>query len=149
MAKKEKQIDIENLEQLDDITQDLNIRDLAENPDIQVITNLDAKPLEKISGSSIHINILNIDYVDFEILTTGTKSKQSLENKSIRLLSGRVYKIPITEKNINSDFYGTIKIYSNLATKIDIKYIKDGFVYIVPIQHGFLLKNNIQICSVF
>ena len=100
-------------------------------------------------GGSIHVVVESNKNFDYETIATGQKASQKSDINFIRLLRGRIYYVPVKEKHINSDKFETLKIYSSMSSKIDVRFVKDGMACIVPLQHGVILKTTQHICTIF
>ena len=100
----------------------------------------------KPQTATIHVDFkTNSDKI--QIISKATQEKNTIvaANKKLRLIHGRLYFIPV-DKNVNSDEYGNIKQFSETSDKFEIKYIKDGFACINPVQHNTQLINGQQLC---
>jgi len=75
------------------------------------------------------------------LLATNEQNVVTVSNGRINLLQGRMYYIPINDSNINSDAFN-IKIHSDVADRIDVRFVKDGFACVVPIRHNVILKTG-------
>ena len=102
---------------------------------------------KKLSGAAIHIDLEQGKYIKYELV--GKEKKQLIGTAGVKLFSGRIYFISVIETKINSDDYLTLKVFSSLADKIDVRYIKDGISCIIALQHGINLRHKEHICSVF
>ena len=109
---------------------------------------------EKVKTTTKLFN--NQIYIDFEnnavpinciISASNTKYSVLATNKELRLLQNRFYFIPITPDNIDSDNFRNIKIFSDMADQIDIRYIKDGLACIRALKHNILIKDKQRLCS--
>lgn len=101
----------------------------------------------KVNGSAIHLDLIG-NSIEFELLATSQKTTQLIDGETVRLISGRMYFLPIKEKEIDSDNYQFLKVYSSAAQIIDVRYVKDGIVCIVPLKHCVTLKHNEHICNI-
>ncbi len=81
--------------------------------------------------------------VDCISATTNTRDKIVASNKQIRLLQNRFYFIPVNvDPSISSDNYSNIKIYSEKAAEIDVRYVKDGFACIIALKHNTKIRQD-------
>jgi len=80
------------------------------------------------------------------LLATNEQNVVTVSNGRINLLQGRMYYIPINDSNINSDAFN-IKIHSDVADRIDVRFVKDGFACVVPIRHNVILKTGEKLCE--
>lgn len=124
------------LEELGISTQNVEIKEEKVEEKTDIVNN---------SPISVQINLNDIISVPFTVNTTGKNASANTENKSIRLLYGRTYYIPIIGE-IDSDFYKNMKILSQLADKIDVRYIKNKMCCIIPIQNNVILKHEQTVC---
>ena len=86
-----------------------------------------------------------ITEIGYMFLATGETNSVTVSNGRINLLLDRMYYVPIDKKDIDSEKF-TIKVVSNVADKIDVKLIKDGFAYVTPIRHNVLVRNGEKLC---
>jgi hypothetical protein len=87
--------------------------------------------------------IVEIGYI---FLATNEQNIITASNGRINLLQGRMYYIPINNQIINSDQFN-IKIHSDVADRVDIRFVKDGFACVVPIRHNVILKTGEKLCE--
>lgn len=84
--------------------------------------------------------------IEYIIDSTNQKGKIIASNYEIRLLQGRTYFVPVDcDLNINSDDF-IIKEFSDIASLINVRYIKDGKACIIPIRHNITLNNEQRLC---
>lgn len=89
------------------------------------------------------------NYITVITLATGQKGKIIASNKAVtQMYQGRGYLIPVNEE-INSDEFANMKIFSDISGILDVKYVKDGFAYIIPIQHSITLDHNQRLCWIW
>lgn len=119
---------------------------------IETPPEIDGEPTELSNENNIpKVQHITIDFSreDFKVPVkiTATNQDQLIHTTGkLRLLHGRLYAIPIKETDANSDNYKTIKIYSNLATQIDIRCIKNGFAFVQTIVHNIEIYDGTKIC---
>lgn len=100
-----------------------------------------------LKPSTIHVKFKsNTDQIKIISKATSEKSTVAAANRKIRLINGRLYFIPVDNENIDSDKYGSMKQYSETADKFIVRYIKDGFACVDPIQHNVLVENEQRLC---
>lgn len=120
--------------------------DLVDTP--ETIENEDLNSSIK-NPATIHVKFSsNSDQILIRSKATGETNKVAAANRKIRLISGRLYFIPI-DQNINSDEYGNIKQYSETSDKFEVLYVKDGLACIDPILHNTLIEQNQRLCIVW
>ena len=124
------------------------------NESVTIVEEINIK--ENLSNSAAQDNIVKRDrvniFIDFPksslqvtcILSTGYQDKVVVASNSLRLLQNRLYLIPINEKLINSDDYN-IKVMSDMAQNIDVRYVKDGFACVQSIKHNVKINNGDRI----
>ena len=96
----------------------------------------------------VKVKLLSSKVELISVVNLATSQKENINaNKEIkiRLNQGRGYFIPV-DTTINSDEYWYSKIPSNISSKINVCYVKDGFAYVIPIQHGIILENEQLLC---
>jgi hypothetical protein len=102
-----------------------------------------------IKGSTISVDFElpkhNIFYI---VNSTNQEERVNAINGEIRLIKNRIYYIPIDNKEINSDNCNQIKVFSKMADKINIVFVKDGYACVIPIVHNTSLRNKQHICNV-
>jgi hypothetical protein len=104
---------------------------------------------KNVIGSTIHVNFkTDKEEVYYVIKATGQENKVNAINKQIRLIKGRVYYIPSDNIEINSDDFNILKVFSNIADKISIAFVKEGYCCIIPIVNNILIKDGQQLCSI-
>lgn len=87
--------------------------------------------------------------IEFEILATGEVKKILATNGELRLMQGRFYFIPVEPFGINSDDFNNIKILSDMARIIDVKYVKDGYACVSVLRHNVSLKHGTRLCVIW
>jgi len=87
-----------------------------------------------------------ITEIGYVFLANNEQNTVTVSNGRINLLQGRMYYIPIDKKNINSDKFN-IKIHSDVADRVDVRFVKDGFACVVPIRHNVVLKIGEKLCE--
>lgn len=114
----------------------------------QILESLEISPPE-VPKKNIFIlakfsdAIVELGYI---LLATNEQNVVTVSNGRINLLQGRMYYIPINDSNINSDAFN-IKIHSDVADRIDVRFVKDGFACVVPIRHNVILKTGEKLCE--
>ena len=87
--------------------------------------------------------------IGFDFLFSNERNIISVSGGKLYMMQGRMYYIPVFSPNfvdnINSDEY-IIKVPSDVASRFDIRYIKDNLACIVPIRHNAILRNNEKLC---
>lgn len=85
--------------------------------------------------------------IHFTIIATGQTSTTSVTGGKLRMIYGRIYFLPVNiDKNINSDDYPNIKIFSDIADKIDVRYVLNGYAAIIPIQNNVMISDQTRLC---
>jgi len=87
--------------------------------------------------------ITEIGYVH---LVTNEQNIVTVSNGRINLLQGRMYYIPI-DNNADSDDFDNIKIHSDIADRLDVRFVKDNFACVVPIRHNAVLRTGEKLCE--
>ena len=104
---------------------------------------------DNIKGSTISTEFNlpkhNIFYI---VNSTNQEERGNAINGEIRLVKNRIYYIPIDNKEIDSDNYTQIKIFSKMADKITIVFVKEGFACVIPLVHNTLIRNKQHICNI-
>jgi hypothetical protein len=126
---------------------------------VQETEKTEEKPvIQKITVEEKHENKPQQDYIlvkaklkdvisiPFTLNSTSQNGNANTESdESVRLINGRTYYVSV-DTDINSDNYAHLKILSDIADKIDIRYIKDGVCALVPIQHNIKIKHGQRLC---
>ena len=85
--------------------------------------------------------------VDYIVTGTNQKATMVAGGGELKLLQGRMYMVPVNvDKNINSDNYSSIKVFSDMAGLVEVKYVKDGFACIIPVIHNCVIKTGTRLC---
>jgi hypothetical protein len=100
---------------------------------------------KKFPPVTVHATLEGVVSVPFTINATGQNSNSNTDEGCIRLIHGRTYYIPV-DTDADSDSYGNLKIFSNVADKIDIRFVKQKFCAIIPIQHNVKIQHGQQLC---
>lgn len=102
------------------------------------------------NGATIHIKFkIPVDNVDYIVTSTGRQEKVTAANGSLNLIKGRLYYIPVDNNKIDSDNFTILKIYSDIADKIDVKFVKNGIACVEPLIHNTQIKNNQKLCGIW
>ena len=97
----------------------------------------------------IYVNFKdNATSIKCTIAATNTIYNAIATNKELRLLQNRFYFIPISV-NIDSDNFDNLKIFSDMADNIDIRYIKNNVACIMALKHNISIKHNQRLCIVW
>ena len=89
-----------------------------------------------------------IEITQINLITDKEITKRYRHNQIPIITQGSIYKIPI-DKHIDSDSYMFMKVFSNISKDIDVRSIKDGFAYIVPIKNKVSLIDKTLLCLVW
>lgn len=101
------------------------------------------------SGGTIHVKFkLPIESIFYIISATSQEQNSNAIDGKIRLMKGRVYYIPIDRNDINSDNFNILKVFSDVGDKVEVKYVKEGYACIIPIIHGYQIKDGQQLCVI-
>jgi hypothetical protein len=79
--------------------------------------------------------------------STGEKNVSKIIDGKIQMMQGRTYYIPIKNKEIDSDDEFSIRVLSNFADKIDVRFVKQGFACVIPLHHNTILRSGQEICT--
>jgi len=94
---------------------------------------------------TIKVNLIEpISTVGYIFNSTGESNTVTVSNGKLQMMQNRTYYIPINSQ-INSDLYN-IKILSDMADKIDVRFVKEGFACVVAMQHNITIKNEQKLC---
>lgn len=106
-----------------------------------------------VSENKMYTMVIKFDktvvQVEYEVQATGQKDKMVAANKELRLVQGRFYLIPVEPFGVNSDDFGNLKVLSDMAKLIDVRYIKDGKACILPLRHNVTLKDGMRLCVIW
>lgn len=112
--------------------------------------NFELKPEEKIIINEPQFLTVRakfdegISSVGYIFNSTGENNTVTISNGKLQMMQNRTYYIPVNT-TINSDNY-TIKVLSDVADKFDVRFIKEGFACVVPLQHNITIKNDQKLC---
>ena len=100
-------------------------------------------------GGTIHVKFKKpLQSIFYIISATNQEQNTNAIDGKLRLIKGRVYYIPIDKNDIDSDKFNIVKIFSDISDKIDIKFVKEGYCCIIPIIHGYQIKDEQQLCVI-
>lgn len=119
-----------------------------ENPRPESIINSPSGIQLETKRISVNIKLPEtITKVGYVLNPTGETNYTSVINGKIRLMQNRTYYIPI-DTDVDSDEY-FIKVPSEIAEKIDVRFVKDGYACVIPLQHNISLRNGQRICFLY
>ena len=90
----------------------------------------------------------NIPRISFIIAATGQTGASVPTDKKVRLIHGRIYKLPVNT-DADSDKFTAIKVYSDLADKISVRFVKDSMAHIVPLQNNVVIESSKRLCVIW
>lgn len=145
------EMESENLEQIETYVEEQTNETVMEEPVSEVIEER-METVEQSSGP-ITVNI-KLDkhsvYVDYVIAATNQSEKVIAANKEIRLMHGRFYMVPVyCDPSVDSDNFGYMKVFSDVADIIDVRYVKNGVACIMPLAHNIVLKDGQRLCALW
>lgn len=109
--------------------------------------NQTAQP-KRPSPVTVETQFENIPRITFTISATGQTGNTVATNNKVRLMHGRIYKLPVnTDKD--SDTFSGLKEYSDLADKILVRFIKDGMAHVVPLQNNVVIESGKRLCVIW
>ncbi len=108
--------------------------------------NIDPNDIKYKIGDNLLIKVGFKDGQQINFILTSTSQKHvcCVSENELQMMLGRIYYIPVNTK-LNSDNY-IMKVLGNVADQIDVRYIKNEFACIIPLQHNIKLKLNQPIC---
>lgn len=121
-----------------------NIQDLEDQKELYEGIFDDPKDLTQNVVIRAEFGELYID-IGYIFLPTNQQKITKICGGKFPLKQQRLYYIPTSSK-INSDDYKIIKVPSNIASKFNIRYVKDGFICVEPIVQNAFLHNNEVLC---
>lgn len=92
----------------------------------------------------VRISIKDSPRIHYTTTATGEKGTLKIIEDRITLLRGRVYYIPIDNKEALDD-NNIFKTFGKINEQIDVRNIENGFAAIVPVVHNIQLKNGMEI----
>jgi len=141
------------IQPINEITQEEIIMEETLPIQEEVVIVANAPESEPVHPASVHIKVCfpkSATPVDCVSATTGQSDKIVAANKQLALLQNRFYFIPVDcDITINSDEYSVIKVYSEYAAAIDVKYVKNGVACIMPLKHNFKIRQDMVIAILF
>ena len=90
----------------------------------------------------------DVSRITFTIAATGQTGNTVATDKKVRLMHGRVYKLPVNT-DVDSDDRSLIKEYSDLADKILVRFIKNGMAHVVPLQNNVVIESSKRLCVIW
>lgn len=83
--------------------------------------------------------------VEYVVNATGQRDKIIASNKSLRMMHGRSYMVPIDNLTIDSDSRN-IKMFSDVADILDVRFVKNGVACVVPLRHNVTINDGQRLC---
>lgn len=100
-------------------------------------------------GGTIHVKFkYPTESIYYVITATNQEQNTNAINGCLRLIKGRIYYLPVDNSEIDSDEYNILKVFSDVAAKIDVKFVKEGFACVIPIIHDTQIKDKQQLCVI-
>ncbi|MEM3452007.1 MAG: hypothetical protein QW835_00070 [Candidatus Hadarchaeum sp.] len=62
----------------------------------------------------------------------------------LRLIAGRMYFVPVDTTSNSDD--GTLKMFSDMAGLIEVRFVKDGHALVMPLVNGITIRNKDRLC---
>ena len=101
------------------------------------------------TGSSIFVDFEFPKHdVNYIIEATNQEERVNAIEGELRLIKGRIYYIPVNNKEIDSDEFDRIKVFSTLSDKLNVVFIKDGYACVIPIVNNMKIRHKQHICNV-
>jgi len=124
--------------------EELEVTEYPENDDdndMEIVTTDRLPPGKKI----VKLDLKREKYIPLVITATGEESKISCSTK-LRLFIGRIYYLPVDlPKEISTE---NLKTSFDLADKIDVRIVKNGFACVVPLVHNVMLVDGQRIAVI-
>lgn len=156
----EKYEDINNTDNFDIENKEVFVTEYITNEpikeEIEVLEEPIIKKIEEV-GEKNETNTSSIVKVDFESASIEVPTMVTATGQTITLVAagnkfnlsfGRMYFIKINS-DVDSDKFEHLKVLSDMADKIDVKYVKNGYALVSPLIHGIVLKNKDRLCIVW
>ena len=94
-----------------------------------------------MNGTTIKLMLPNNCKIKFLITKTRESGILVVKKQQLRLFKGRMYYLPITI-NESLDDYHAIQTIGSVNEMIDIRNVENQLATIIPIVHGYVVKNN-------
>ena len=91
---------------------------------------------------AIITNIKHGFTVDFVDLKTNIRGSSVITSDKIQLNSSKLYYVPITNSDISLDTSNIIKPKGDMAEKINIRNVSNGFVSIITLRSNLILYDG-------
>lgn len=85
------------------------------------------------------------DIIELLNLESGNKHAMIIKTPKVRLTNFNIYRIPVSNKELNSDNFHAIKIYNRYSEYFRILAVKEGCVSILPLINNFEISNSTTI----
>ena len=129
-------------------SEELEVENKSEDTEIED-TEIEETDKFKTKTNQVYVEFKNnASSIECVITATNTKYNVIANNKELRLLQNRFYFIPVST-DLNTDEFENLKILSDIAEKIDVRYIKDGFACVMALKHNVLITNGQRLCVVW
>ncbi len=102
---------------------------------------LDPLPSNVSIFANLSQPIMQIGYI---LNPTGETNMVTVTNGKLHMMQNRTYYIPVAT-DVDSDLY-SIKVPSEVADKFDVRFVKDRFACVVPLQHNIIIRDGQRIC---
>ena len=94
-----------------------------------------------LNGADIKLVLPNNCKIKFLITKTRESGILIIKKQQLRLFEGRMYYLPITS-NEKLDDYHAIQTIGSVNEMLDIRNIENQLATIIPVVHGYVVKNN-------
>lgn len=122
-------------------------------PVYETITEQQEEVMENNNQQPVYVHTKfgnNTITVQYLITATGQYGNTSASGGKLRLIFGRIYFLPTNiDEEISSDHYGNIKVFSDMADKVDVKFVAKGHAAILPLQNNVTIQDNTRLCALW
>ena len=145
-------IEVETTVETEDSVEPENLENIEEPVvEQEPIIEEEIKQMEQTGPVTVNIKLdkhsVNVDYI---IAATKQTEKVIAANNEIKLMHNRFYFIPVDcDSAVDSDSFGYMKIFSDVANYIDVRYVKDGVACVMPLTHNVTLKHGQRLCALW
>ena len=117
--------------------------DEKNDEDLEIVNTETTKktPVKKV----VKVNLRREKYIPLVIAATGEETKVTSSSR-LRLFIGRIYYLPVDlPKEISTE---NLKVDIDLADKIDVKVVKNGYACVIPLVHNVMLVDGQRIAII-
>lgn len=128
----------------------INITSNEEQVIVEPVIVQQEPPVDPDVGDQIYatVTLEKNETVKYVLIANGQEGTIATTSSEIKLILGRCYYIPVTTKR-DSDTFSILRIPSDIAGKIDVRFVKNGTACVIPIVNGVTISNDDVLAVMF